>query len=173
MASRVREVSGKLAHIFQYAMNATIAADASGPLVEFISKPWPCSSPTCCSSATPAAKRWRTSTPSRRSFAFQAPVVAAPESEAAPAETAEAVPAPRRWRSKIFRRIATFPEILEFFVPEAEEHSAGGHRVLLALEANPNSEDINRLFRAMHTIKGSAAQGAYSASRWSRTAPRT
>ncbi|HEV8491675.1 MAG TPA: Hpt domain-containing protein, partial [Candidatus Angelobacter sp.] len=32
------EISGKLAHIFQYAMNASIAADAAGPLVEFISE---------------------------------------------------------------------------------------------------------------------------------------
>src|SRR5258707_5283696 len=32
------EVSGKLAHIFQYAMNATIGPEASGPLVEFISE---------------------------------------------------------------------------------------------------------------------------------------
>jgi len=32
------EVAGKLAHIFQYAMNATIAADASAPLLEFINE---------------------------------------------------------------------------------------------------------------------------------------
>ena len=32
------EISGKLAHIFQYAMNATIGQDAAGPLVEFISE---------------------------------------------------------------------------------------------------------------------------------------
>ena len=32
------EVAGKLAHIFQYAMNATITPDAAGPLVEFISE---------------------------------------------------------------------------------------------------------------------------------------
>ena len=32
------EVAGKLAHIFQYAMNAGIAADATAPLVEFISE---------------------------------------------------------------------------------------------------------------------------------------
>ena len=32
------EIAGKLAHIFQYAMNASIAADASGPIVEFISE---------------------------------------------------------------------------------------------------------------------------------------
>jgi len=30
------EVAGKLAHIFQYAMNATISAEATAPLVEFI-----------------------------------------------------------------------------------------------------------------------------------------
>jgi chemotaxis protein histidine kinase CheA len=32
------EVAGKLAHIFLYAMNATIGQDAGGPLVEFISE---------------------------------------------------------------------------------------------------------------------------------------
>jgi len=30
------EVTGKLAHIFQYAMNSTIGPDACSPLVEFI-----------------------------------------------------------------------------------------------------------------------------------------
>jgi chemosensory pili system protein ChpA (sensor histidine kinase/response regulator) len=49
-------------------------------------------------------------------------------------------------------------EILEFFVPEAEEHLQTVQDCLLALEANPNQEDIHRLFRAIHTIKGSAAQ---------------
>src|SRR5215813_14533591 len=32
------EVAGKLAHIFQYAMNASIGQEAAGPLVEFISE---------------------------------------------------------------------------------------------------------------------------------------
>src|SRR5205823_9998836 len=50
-------------------------------------------------------------------------------------------------------------EILEFFVPEAEEHLQIVTDCLLSLEANPNaSENIHRLFRAMHTVKGSAAQ---------------
>jgi chemosensory pili system protein ChpA (sensor histidine kinase/response regulator) len=49
-------------------------------------------------------------------------------------------------------------EVLEFFVPEVEEHLQTVTDCLLALEANSNPEDINRLFRAMHTIKGSAAQ---------------
>src|SRR5207248_7710226 len=50
-------------------------------------------------------------------------------------------------------------EILEFFVPEAEEHLQIVTDCLLSLEANPNAgENIHRLFRAMHTVKGSAAQ---------------
>jgi two-component system chemotaxis sensor kinase CheA len=50
-------------------------------------------------------------------------------------------------------------EILEFFVPEAEEHLQAITDCLLALEADPNaSANIHRMFRAMHTVKGSAAQ---------------
>ncbi|MGB7024341.1 MAG: hybrid sensor histidine kinase/response regulator, partial [Candidatus Acidiferrales bacterium] len=49
-------------------------------------------------------------------------------------------------------------EVLQFFIPEAEEHLGTITECLLALEANPNPDDINRLFRSIHTIKGSAAQ---------------
>ena len=49
-------------------------------------------------------------------------------------------------------------EVLEFFIPEAEEHLQAVTECLLALEGNPNPEEINRLFRSMHTVKGSAAQ---------------
>jgi chemosensory pili system protein ChpA (sensor histidine kinase/response regulator) len=49
-------------------------------------------------------------------------------------------------------------EILEFFVPEAEEHLQVVTHCLLELEGNPGEEQVNRLLRSMHTIKGSAAQ---------------
>jgi chemosensory pili system protein ChpA (sensor histidine kinase/response regulator) len=49
-------------------------------------------------------------------------------------------------------------EVLEFFVPEVEEHLQTITDSLLSLEASPNPEEIHRLFRSMHTIKGSAAQ---------------
>jgi len=49
-------------------------------------------------------------------------------------------------------------EVLEFFVPEAEEHLQVVTHCLLSLETNPSSEQIHRLLRAMHTVKGSAAQ---------------
>src|ERR1700747_2144239 len=48
--------------------------------------------------------------------------------------------------------------ILEFFQPEAEEHLQVVSDCLISLEANNNPEEINKLFRAIHTIKGSAAQ---------------
>src|SRR5213075_797739 len=49
-------------------------------------------------------------------------------------------------------------EILEFFQPEAEKHLQIVSDCLLALEGNNNPEEINKLFRAIHTVKGSAAQ---------------
>jgi len=49
-------------------------------------------------------------------------------------------------------------EVMEFFVPEAEEHMQAVTECLLALETSPSPDEIHRLFRAMHTIKGSAAQ---------------
>ncbi|HEX7958267.1 MAG TPA: chemotaxis protein CheA, partial [Terriglobales bacterium] len=49
-------------------------------------------------------------------------------------------------------------EILEFFVPEAEEHLQVAQECLMAMESAHSPEDINRLFRALHTIKGAAAQ---------------
>jgi chemosensory pili system protein ChpA (sensor histidine kinase/response regulator) len=50
------------------------------------------------------------------------------------------------------------PEILEFFQPEAEEHLQVVSDCLISLEGNNNPEEIHRLFRAIHTVKGSAAQ---------------
>src|SRR5260370_8507983 len=49
-------------------------------------------------------------------------------------------------------------EILEFFVPEAEEHLQVVTHCLLSLETNPGTEQIHRLLRALHPVRGSAAQ---------------
>jgi len=48
-------------------------------------------------------------------------------------------------------------EILDFS-PEAEEHLQVVSDCLISLEGNNNPEEINKLFRAIHTVKGSAAQ---------------
>jgi chemosensory pili system protein ChpA (sensor histidine kinase/response regulator) len=194
------EVAGKLAHIFQYAMNATITAEAAGPLVEFISEGIAVleSDLLMISANAIEAVEEINAFKEKYPFAFQQPVVeeqpvkyAAPE--AAPVEgeeqvltpdgnwvprsqvEGEAVPAPAishappvRHASVSHVTAADIPdlpddgeipaEILEFFVPEAEEHLAVVTECLLSLEANPGPEQIHRLFRAMHTVKGSAAQ---------------
>ena len=49
------------------------------------------------------------------------------------------------------------PEVLSYFVPEAQEHLDALEALLLKLEKAPNSmELIHQLFRSAHTLKGSA-----------------
>ena len=99
----------------------------------------------------------------RYSFAFPAPPSARTANERveeparAEEPTAEAIPA-YSYVDQLPQDGEIPAEVLEFFVPEAEEHLQAVTECLLSLEANPNAEDINRLFRSMHTVKGSAAQ---------------
>ena len=49
------------------------------------------------------------------------------------------------------------PEVLSYFVPEAQEHLDALEALLLKLEKTPHSmELIHQLFRSAHTLKGSA-----------------
>lgn len=164
------EVSGKLGHIFQYAMNATIGAEASGPLVEFISEAIAVleSDLLMISANAIEAVDDITAFKQRYPFAFQAPAEPAHEDDLTyasgrdEAAAEENLPASAASSAAVIGELpddGEVPEeILEFFVPEAEEHLQVVTECLLALEANPNAEDIHRLFRAMHTVKGSAAQ---------------
>ncbi|MGA7913975.1 MAG: response regulator, partial [Candidatus Acidiferrales bacterium] len=159
------EVAAKMAHIFHYAMNATLTPDMHGPLTEFISDAISVlefdllqisSSGTETDGDIAAFKQ-------RYSFAFPAPPSARTATERAE-ETAQAEE-PAAEAIPVYSYVDQLPqdgeipaEVLEFFVPEAEEHLQAVTECLLSLEANPNSDDINRLFRSMHTVKGSAAQ---------------
>jgi len=158
------EVAGKLAHIFQYAMNATIGSEAAGPLVEYISEAVALLESDLLfisSSGTEAAEdiaAFRQKYP----FAFTGPSPAEQEREAALESAVEVEPvtptAPEPVIGDLPPDAEVPPEIMEFFVPEAEEHLQIVTDCLLSLETNPNPEEIHRLFRAMHTVKGSAAQ---------------
>jgi chemosensory pili system protein ChpA (sensor histidine kinase/response regulator) len=169
------EISGKLAHIFQYAMNASIAADAAAPLVEFISEAVALLESDLIMISANAVEAGEDIEvfKQRYPFAFQAAAAAAdagPSQQHAAAQeahgpAAEKTAAPAQ--SAPVREAAPEPlpddgdvpaEVLEFFVPEAEEHLQVVTHCLLSLETNPSSEQIHRLLRAMHTIKGSAAQ---------------
>ncbi|MGB8786415.1 MAG: response regulator [Candidatus Acidiferrales bacterium] len=160
------EVAGKLAHIFQYAMNATLGPDTYGPLTEFLSDAISVLEFDLLQISTDG-----TETPGdiatfkqRYSFAFPPAAAELAAQDAANDDTAYAEAIPQVFPEgaslvDLLPEDSEVPqEVLEFFVPEAEEHLQTVTDCLLALEGNPNAEDINRLFRSMHTIKGSAAQ---------------
>jgi len=161
------EISGKLAHIFQYAMNAGIAADAALPLVEFISEAVALleSDLIIISANAVEAEEDIEAFKQRYPFAFQAVAAAPAQPQAAsreassPAAENSAAAAPPAAEPEPLPEDSEVPaEVLEFFVPEAEEHLQVVTHCLLSLETNPSSEQIHRLLRAMHTVKGSAAQ---------------
>src|SRR4051794_17025824 len=143
------EVASKLAHIFQYAMNATISPDASGPLVEFITEGVAVleTDLLMISSGGAEAEEDIAAFKARYPFAFQAASTAQQADEVEPQheQEAEAVveelggsdplsldePAPRRSVPTVapIPQIPDLPadgeapaEVMEFFVPEAEEH---------------------------------------------------
>jgi chemosensory pili system protein ChpA (sensor histidine kinase/response regulator) len=182
------EVSGKLAHIFQYAMNSTVSPEAATPLVEFISEAVALleSDLIMISTNMTEAADDISGFKLRYPFAFQTPTpapatenaeeipetqppqeVIQPALETLPGEEPVAPPAIEETPVAIAPESPgkTLPqddkvpaEILEFFVPEAEEHLQVVTHCLLSLETNPGVEQINRLLREMHTVKGSAAQ---------------
>ncbi len=203
-----REVASKLSHIFQYAMNATIAPDATGALVEFISEGVAVlESDLLVISANGVENEEEIAAFKQRyAFAFE-PVAATPppvENYVAPVNLHEkanlplaaehpgkAEPKPEAVQEtktldqpKIAPQLdpavqpiaASAPaspgsdlpdlepdgdvpaEILEFFIPEAEEHLQIVQDCLLTLESSTDPDIVHRLFRSMHTIKGSAAQ---------------
>ena len=164
------EIAAKMAHIFHYAMNATLTSDMHGPLTELLSDAisvlefdlLEISSNGLETSDDIAAFK------QRYAFAFPAPPAEpVPEDESSTIGVNPAVPDASPGSSLA----ATLPvdgevpdEVLEFFIPEAEEHLQTVTECLLRLEAKPkaagqsNPDDIHRLFRSMHTVKGSAAQ---------------
>ncbi len=173
------EISGKLAHIFQYAMNATIASDAAGPLVEFISEAVALLESDLIMVSTNAVEAEEDIGVFKQRYPFAFQAVVEPPQETRPKAVAEetsivssekkidSVPLAPPIAEAQPEPLAFEPlpedsevpaEVLEFFVPEAEEHLQVVTHCLLSLETNPSSEQIHRLLRAMHTVKGSAAQ---------------
>jgi chemosensory pili system protein ChpA (sensor histidine kinase/response regulator) len=162
-------IAGKLAQIFQYAMNASISADASGPLVEFISEAVALLESDLQMIGAGRIEGIEDINAFRQKypFAFGQQAVAPPAGSPAAAmwqqiaAAAHSIPVTQAQVA-----IPDLPldgeipqEVLEFFIPEAEEHLQVVTECLLSLEANPQAnEDIHRLFRAIHTVKGAAAQ---------------
>ena len=184
----LREISSKLSHIFQYAMNMPIASDAAAALVEFILEAVSLleSDLLMISAVGRENADELESFKTKYAFAFQPQPGPVAEHRAEPTPIAEPA-AEKSIEPELAEPVATslaasdipdlppdgdLPrEILDVFLPEAEEHLQVIQECLLAMEAHVNAEDVHRLFRAMHTIKGSAAQVGLH--RLSRVAHRT
>ncbi len=157
------EVAGKMAHTFHYAMNAALSPDMQGPLMEFLSDAISVLEFDLLQISSSGSETASDIAVFKQRYAFAFP--AAPRAEASGESEAVGVgePVPGVFSSPSLA--AQLPldgevpvEVLEFFIPEAEEHLQAVTECLLAIEGHSNPEEINRLFRSVHTVKGSAAQ---------------
>src|SRR5262249_44518626 len=179
------EVAGKLTHIFQYAMNAAVAPEAAPALVEFISEAIAVLESDVLMISDQGSENADEVVAFRQRYPFAFPQPAAP-AEAAPKPTdapihlhgleepqsrtvdviaaEHSVQAQPEYKAPVTQLPDLEPDddvpagILEFFVPEAEEQLQIAQSCLLSLETKSTPDDINHLFRALHTVKGAAAQ---------------
>ena len=159
------EVSAKMAHIFHYAMNASLTADMHGPLTEFISDAISVLEFDLLQISSTGSETVEDINGFKQRYAFAFPAAPAAEVPEEPnmQDVGAGEPIPSVFPAASFAEHlpedGEVPdEVLEFFIPEAEEHLQAVTECLLALESNSNPEEIHRLFRSMHTVKGSAAQ---------------
>ena len=159
------EVAAKAAHVFHYAMNATLTADMHGPLTEFISDAISVLEFDLLQISSGGTETAEDIAAFKQRYAFAFPAVPAPETVNDISMSRSDSDAANRDVSQVPALVDRLPEdgevpeeVLEFFIPEAEEHLQAVTECLLTLEAAPNAEEIHRLFRSMHTVKGSAAQ---------------
>ena len=160
------EIAGKLAHVFQYTRNAVLSPETRGPLTEFLADGISVLEFDLLEIGSSGAELVGeiAAFKLRYAFAFPEAAVADASVEAPPIEvgTAEPVRGIFPTGDSLFEQLPedgdVSSEVLEFFLPEAEEHLQVVTDCLLALEANASTEEVNRLFRSMHTVKGSAAQ---------------
>ena len=162
------EVAGKLAHVFQYALNASLGDDLHGPLTEFLSDGISVLETDLLEISDTGEENVEDIAAFKERYRFAFPVEPAPLNYPQPNATAQ--PAPQAVQeTPVAASTGSYfdalpsdddvaDEILEFFQPEAEEHLQVVSDCLISLEGNNNPEEINRLFRAIHTVKGSAAQ---------------
>src|SRR6266849_8189169 len=163
---RFSEIAGKLAHVFQYATNASLGEDLYGPRTEFLSDGISLLETDLLEISDTGREVLEDIAAFKERYRFAFPPEPAPISYSQPAMQEFEPP-------EEFRDVAAVTgsyfvalpedgevpaEIVEFFQPEAEEHLQIVSDCLLSLEANHSPEEINKLFRAIHTVKGSAAQ---------------
>lgn len=165
---RFSEIAGKLAHVFQYALNAPLGSDLHGPLTEFLSDGISLLETDLIEISDTGSEVLDDVAAFKERYRFAFPVEPPPLNYSTPAAYPSAEDIAEEERQVAAATGSYFDalpaddevpdEILEFFQPEAEEHLQVVSDCLLSLEGNNNPEEINKLFRAIHTVKGSAAQ---------------
>src|SRR5258705_5575335 len=164
---RFSEIAGKLAHVFQYATNASLGEDLHGPLTEFLSDGISLLESDLLEISDTGQEVLEDIAAFKERYRFAFPAEPSPFHYSQPARHQVEDPAedPNTLAAATGSYFDALPEddevpaeILEFFQPEAEEHLQIVSDCLLSLEANHSPEEINKLFRAIHTVKGSAAQ---------------
>jgi chemosensory pili system protein ChpA (sensor histidine kinase/response regulator) len=165
---RFSEIAGKLAHVFQYALNATLGEDLHGPLTEFLSDGISVLETNLLEISDTGEEAVEDIAAFKERYRFAFPAEPAPLNYGQQRITEQAIEqhaAEAHEEASTGSYFDALPsddevpdEILEFFQPEAEEHLQVVSDCLISLEGNNNPEEINRLFRAIHTVKGSAAQ---------------
>jgi chemosensory pili system protein ChpA (sensor histidine kinase/response regulator) len=165
---RFSEIAGKLAHIFQYAMNATLGSDLHGPLTEFLSDGISLLETDLLEISDTGNESIEDIAAFKERYRFAFPTEPPPLNYLQPPPPAIPTSFPEEETSVAAATGSYFDalpgdeqvpdEILEFFQPEAEDHLQVVSDCLISLEGNNNPEEINKLFRAIHTVKGSAAQ---------------
>ncbi len=163
------EVAAKLAHVFQYALNAPLGEDLHGPLTEFLSDGISMLENSLIEISDTGQENLEDVASFKERYRFAFPTELPPLNlsnsyDRQPERSAVLVSdlPDTGLTGSYFDALPSDDEvgdeILEFFQPEAEEHLQIVSDCLLSLEGNNNPADINRLFRAIHTVKGSAAQ---------------
>jgi len=160
------EVAAKLAHVFQYATQASLGEDLHGPLTEFLSDGISLLETDLLEISDTGKEVTEDIVAFKERYRFAFPVDPTPLNYSPPGDSPDAEPAEDQqslvptgsYFDSLPEDDDVPAEILEFFQPEAEEHLQIVSDCLLSLEANHSPEEINKLFRAIHTVKGSAAQ---------------
>ena len=159
------EIAGRLAHVFQYARKAQLSPDTYGPLTEFLADAISVLEFDLLQISSDGQETIDDIAAFKHRYAFAFRDVSVESAEMEAESTNAGLSA---------ELSATLPEnnvaddlpddddvpreVLDFFIPEAEEHLQIATQCLLGLESGATADEINRLFRSVHTIKGSAAQ---------------
>jgi chemosensory pili system protein ChpA (sensor histidine kinase/response regulator) len=160
------EIAGRLAHIFQYARKAQLSPDTYGPLTEFLADAISVLEFDLLQISSDGKETADDIAAFKRRYGFAFRGVSSSEAVEIEQESSDAGLGDRNFAILAGNNLADdLPddddvprEVLDFFIPEAEEHLQIATQCLLSLESNATTGEIHRLFRSVHTIKGSAAQ---------------